>query len=77
MKTKLVTITSTNYSKALLLKSRLEFEGIETYLANVNLIQSQVASGVKVLAKDIDAPKALQIFKEIDKKDSKEDLPKL
>ncbi len=76
METKLVNITSANYAKALTLKSRLEFEGIETYLANVNLIQSNVASGVKILVKDSDAKKALQIIKEIEKKGLKEDLPK-
>ncbi|HOV11453.1 MAG TPA: universal stress protein [Bacteroidales bacterium] len=71
MKTKLVTITSTNYSKALLLKSLLEFEGIETYLANVNLIQSNIATGVKVMVKDSDAKKALQVFKYADKQELK------
>jgi len=71
MKTKLITITSTNYSKALLFKSRLAYEGIEAYLANVNLIQSDIATGVKVLVKDTDAKIALQIFKEIEKQDIK------
>ncbi|HOY30629.1 MAG TPA: universal stress protein [Bacteroidales bacterium] len=76
MKTKLVTLTTAKYSKALLLKSRLEFEGIEAYLANVNLIQSDVASGVKLLVKDTDVKKALQIVNEIEIIDSKkEDIP--
>ena len=71
MKTKLIIITSTNYSKALLLKSLLEFEGIETYLANVNLIQSDIATGVKVMVKDTDAKKALQVIKYADKQELK------
>ncbi|HPB26457.1 MAG TPA: universal stress protein [Bacteroidales bacterium] len=71
MKAKLIIITSTNYSKALLLKSLLEFEGIETYLANVNLIQSDIATGVKVMVKDTDAKKALQVIKYADKQELK------
>ncbi len=71
MKAKLIIITSTNYSKALLLKSLLEFEGIETYLANVNLIQSHIATGVKVMVKDSDAKKALQVIKNADKQELK------
>ena len=60
MKTKLVNLTSCLYYKAILLKSRLEAEGIEAYLANVNLIQSDIASGVNVLVKDSDLKKASQ-----------------
>ncbi|HNW90301.1 MAG TPA: universal stress protein [Bacteroidales bacterium] len=71
MKTKLVTITTTNYSKALLYKSMLEFEGVESYLSNVNLIQSNVASGVKVMVKDSDAKKAIQIIKSAEKQELK------
>jgi nucleotide-binding universal stress UspA family protein len=68
METKLVNTKSTNYSAALLIRSRLEFEGIETYLANVNLIQSDIATGVKILVKDSDAKRALQIIREAEKK---------
>lgn len=77
MKTKLVNITSTNYSKALFLRSLLESEGIEVYLANVNLIQSDVATGVKILVKDSDVKKALLMIKEAEKNGPKEELPKL
>ncbi len=66
MKTKLINIASCNYSKALLLKSRLEADGIESYLANINLIQSDIATGVKLLVKDSDAKQALKRIKEVD-----------
>ncbi|MEI6124479.1 MAG: universal stress protein [Bacteroidota bacterium] len=62
MKTKLITLATVNYSKALMLKSRLEAYGIDSYLANVNLIQSDVATGVKLLVKDSQAEAALQII---------------
>jgi hypothetical protein len=67
MKNTLVVIASYKYSRALLLKGRLEAEGIESYLANVNLIQSDISSGVKVLIKKQDMPAALRIIKEISK----------
>jgi nucleotide-binding universal stress UspA family protein len=67
MKSTLVVIASYKYSRALLLKGRLEAEGIESYLANVNLIQSDIASGVKVLIKKEDMPAALRIIKDISK----------
>ncbi len=77
METKIIIIATTIYSKALLLKSRLESEGIDAYLANVNLIQSDVASGVKVLVKDSDAKHALSIIKELDIDAEKEEQKNL
>ncbi|MEI6853047.1 MAG: universal stress protein [Bacteroidota bacterium] len=73
MKTKLVNLTSCLYYKAILLKSRLEAEGIEAYLANVNLIQSDIASGVNVLVKDSDLKKALQLMHSLDNEVGKDE----
>ena len=73
MKTKLVNLVSCHYYKALLLKSYLEDAGIESYLANMNLIQSDIASGVKVLVKDSDIGNALQILHDVDKTYGQED----
>lgn len=48
MEEKLITIALLPYSKAEILRSMLEAEGIECTLENINLIQGAVASGVKV-----------------------------
>ncbi len=73
MQTKLVNLTSCPYYKAILLKSRLESEGVESYLANINLIQSDIASGVNVLVKDSDLKKAMQIMNLVEKEVGKDD----
>ena len=61
MEDKLVTLAILTYSKAQILKSVLENEGIETYIHNVNLIQPVVSSGVRLRIKESDLPKALKI----------------
>ncbi|MDD2797022.1 MAG: universal stress protein [Bacteroidales bacterium] len=61
MEDKLITLAIHTYEKALILKSLLENEGIETYIQNVNLIQPMVSSGVRIRIKEGDLPKALQI----------------
>ena len=43
----LVVIATYNYSRALLLRGRLESEGIESYLTNIDLVQLETSSGVK------------------------------
>jgi nucleotide-binding universal stress UspA family protein len=73
MKTKLINLTSCHYYKALIIKSRLEAEGIESYLANVNLIQSDIASGVNVMVKDTDLQKAVQVVHLIEKEVGKDE----
>lgn len=67
MDTNLVIIASYNYSRALLLRGRLEAEGIECYLANINLVQPDISSGVKVLIKKEDVAAATRIIKSISK----------
>jgi nucleotide-binding universal stress UspA family protein len=73
MKTKLINLKSCHYYEAVLLKSRLESEGIESYLSNVNLIQSDIASGVNVLVKDTDVKKAMEIMHLIEKEVGKDE----
>ena len=62
MEEKLVTLAILTYSKAQILKSVLESEGIEASIHNVNLIQPVVSSGVRIRIKESDLPHALQII---------------
>lgn len=61
MEDKLVTLAILTYSKAQILKSVLESEGVNAYIHNVNLIQPVVSSGVRLRIKESDLPKALKI----------------
>ncbi len=75
MEKNLVVIATYKYSRAILLKGRLEAEGIESYLANVNLVQSDVSSGVKVLIKKDDIALATRIIRDIEKEYGEENEP--
>ena len=46
MEEKLVTLAILTYSKAQILKTVLEAEGIETFIHNVNLVEPVISSGV-------------------------------
>lgn len=59
-------LLTTNYSKALLIKKRLELENIECYFKNVNLIQADISTGVKILINKDDLKKACKIIERID-----------
>ena len=61
MEDKLVTLAILTFSKAQVLKSLLESEGIEAYIHNVNQIQPVVSSGVRLRIKESDLPHALEI----------------
>ncbi len=65
MEEKIITIASYPYSRALLLKGRLEAEGIECFLANINLIQPDISTGVKVKINEADSDRAYKIIDEI------------
>ncbi|MCD4745735.1 MAG: universal stress protein [Bacteroidales bacterium] len=65
MEDKIVTVAKHTYSRAQLLKGRLESEGIECFLTNINLIQPDIASGVRVRINEKDLEKALRIIEEI------------
>ena len=74
MDKKVVTLTTNTYSRAYMLKGRLESEGIECFLTNVNLIQPNVSYGVKVRIFEEDLPKASEILEEIEKEYGSEDI---
>lgn len=65
MEDKLITIAVHNYSRAEILRTRLEAEGIQCYLKNINLIHSVVSGGVKVRVSSKDLDKALRIVEKV------------
>ena len=65
MKDKLITIKTCTFSQAELIKTKLESEGIECYLENTNLIQPDIATGVKVRIKETDMIKSAKIINQI------------
>jgi nucleotide-binding universal stress UspA family protein len=65
MEDKIITIATYPYSRAQLLKGRLEAEGIECFLSNINLVQPQISGGVKIKIIEKDAGRALKIIDEI------------
>jgi len=72
MKDKLITIALLPYSKAELLRTMLEAEGIECTLENINLIQGAIASGVKVRIYEKDIKVAWPIVDRLLGKEAKE-----
>lgn len=74
MDEKLITIALLPYSKAEILRSMLESEGIECNLENINLIQGAVASGVKVQIYEGDVKKAWPIVDQLLGKAKKEKI---
>ena len=74
MKDRMITLATYSYSRAQLLQTRLESEGVECYLKNLNLIQSAVGGGVKVRIKEEDLGKALKIIEELDLTYAQEDF---
>ncbi|MBS3769772.1 MAG: universal stress protein [Bacteroidales bacterium] len=65
MSDRIVTIAVHNYSRAEVLKSRLNAEGIECYLKNVNLVYSAVAGGIEVRVHEDDLEPALRIVEKV------------
>ncbi|MCD4832318.1 MAG: universal stress protein [Bacteroidales bacterium] len=65
MEDKLITIAVHNYARAEILRTRLEAEGVECYLKNVNLIHSVISGGVKVRVNSCDLEKALRIVEKV------------
>ena len=70
----MITLATYTYSRAQLLRTRLESEGVRCYLKNLNLIQSAVGSGVKVRIKEEDLHRVLKIIEDLDLDYSQEDL---
>ena len=67
---KLITIAIHTYEKAVILKTLLEREGIETVIHNVNLIQPVISSGVRVRIHERDLPMALRIIESTNSADA-------
>ncbi len=72
MEDKIVTIATHTYSRAQLLKGHLEAKGIDCFLSNINLIQSDISSGVKINVRENDINKALEIIDSVKYKSGKE-----
>lgn len=76
MKDRMITLATYSYSRAQLLKTRLESEGIDCFLKNLNLIQSAVGGGVKLRIKEQDLSKALKIIEGLELSYAQEDFEK-
>lgn len=59
---KIIVIARHSNSRALLLKSRLEAEGIDCFLAHQNLLQAAISGGVEIKVRRSDVDKALRII---------------
>lgn len=62
----LVTVAIHSYEKAVILKSILESEGIETVIHGVSIIQPSVPGNVRVRINEEDLPRALTIIEQVD-----------
>lgn len=62
----LVTVAIHSYEKAVILKSILESEGIETVIHGVSIIQPTVPGNVRVRINEEDLPRALTIIEQVD-----------
>ena len=72
MENRIITISEETYSRAQLIKGRLEAHGITCFLSNVNAIRSDVPQGVKIMINESDSEKATEIIEQI-KQDFGED----
>jgi len=59
---KITVIARHTNTRALLLKSRLESEGVECFLSHQNLVQGAVSAGVEIKVRVSDVDKALRII---------------
>ncbi|KAF0198148.1 MAG: UspA domain-containing protein [Bacteroidetes bacterium] len=59
---KVIVIARYSNSRALLLKSRLEAEGIDCFLAHQNILQAAVSGGVEIKVRRSDVEKALRVI---------------
>lgn len=72
METNIITLTANTYARATLLKTRLEDEGIECFLSNVNLVQPGISFGVRIKIFEKDMERALKIVRNIEAKHGKD-----
>ncbi len=62
MEDRLVTIRTTTFSKAQIIKNRFDQEGIECFLRNIHAIRPTVPGGVNIRIKEEDVAHALRII---------------
>jgi hypothetical protein len=74
MEDKLITVAALPYSSAHILEGRLEAEGIECYLKNINLVQSTVGDGVRLVVREKDAGRVLEYLSELQRVELEERL---
>lgn len=66
MEDKLVTLAIRTYSRAQMIQTVLEDEGISTVIHNLNLENPEMAVGVRVRIKESDLPRALKIVEDME-----------
>src|SRR5690606_3445181 len=66
MEEKIITLVTSSFQHAQVLKNILETEGIECFLQNVNAIEGAVNMGVKVRIKESDLEAAIKIIESIE-----------
>jgi nucleotide-binding universal stress UspA family protein len=64
---KIITLATRNYEHAEIFRSLLEYEGVECFLENLNLIQGTISGGVKIRIRESDLEKAVKIMEEVEK----------
>lgn len=62
MEEKIINVGTFSYSRAILIKARLEAEGINCFLANITRIRSDASGGVNLLINENESDKALEII---------------
>ncbi|MCZ4695070.1 hypothetical protein DWB61_09025 [Ancylomarina euxinus] len=77
MKDRIITLATYSYSRAQLLKSFLESEGVECFLKNINLLQSAIGGGVKIRIREEDLIKSLILIEDFKLSYVEEDEDKL
>ena len=65
MDDKLITLASLPYSKAEILRSLLELEGIDCFLENVDFLQDAMDTGVRIRIAEKDARLAFPILEKM------------
>ncbi len=64
MEDKLIILAEHPYERALLIKTRLANEGIDAVLSNVNMVQPDTSTGVKIKVREEDLEKAIGIYRQ-------------
>ncbi len=77
MEDNLITVATTHYTEAEILKARLEDAGIQCLLKHVNLLQGAVSEGVQVQINSSDVEKALRIMRDWKRLSEKAEMKEL